>query len=593
MRFPGWHTQRERKRQESEKHMDISNLISLLSGIALFLFGISLMGAGLKKIAGNRLEILLYRLTNTTWKGLLLGTGVTAVIQSSSATSVMVVGFVNSSMMRFRQAIGIILGSILGTSITGWIICLSSIGGGGGWIQLLSTSTLTGVISVVGIILHSFCKDPSKVHIGDILMGFAVLMFGMSVMSDAVSPLRESAVFLNALTLFSNPILGILIGALFTSVLQSASAAVGILQALSATGVIDFSTAFPIIMGIAIGAAVPVLLSALGASTDGKRTAFIYLFIQALGAAICGGVFYAANAIHPFAVMSVTMNTASIALLNTVFRLVTVIILFPFIGLLEKATCRIIKERTKDSKKAQTELIQLEDRFLPYPALAISQCRDHINAMAERARDSITAAFDVLLDYSDSGFERVAELEEQLDRYEDNIGTYLIKVTRLELDSRQNTEVSKFLHTIPDFERISDHALNIAELAQEIHQKSVVYSDEAVQELAIIRKTIIEIVTTTVDAFVRDDLRLASKVEPLERHVDVLCDELKLHHVNRLQKGVCTLEQGFTFHDLLTNYERISDHCSNIALAMIELELNAFMTHEYIKSADPAKEDKP
>lgn len=569
--------------------MDISNIISLLSGTALFLFGMSLMGDGLKKVAGNRLEILLYKLTNTPWKGILLGAGVTAVIQSSSATSAMVVGFVNSGMMKFRQSIGIILGSIIGTSITGWVICLSSLGGGGGWIELLSTATITGVVSIAGIILRMFSKKQSHVHTGDIMLGFAVLMFGMSAMSGSVAPLTESESFVNVLTVFSNPVLGILAGAAFTAVLQSASATVGILQALAITGAIDFSTAFPLIMGIAVGSAVPVLLSALGASADGKRTSLVYLLTNIFGAVLCGAVFYAVNAAHPFPFLNQTMTTVTIALLNTTFRLVTVLALFPLIGALEKVVCRLIKDQPAAEQK-KPDLIQPEDRFLPYPPLAISQCREFIIAMAAGARNSVLSALALTQEYSDEGFRRVEELEKESDRYEDGVGTYLMKITRRELNSAQNTEVSEFFHTLPDFERISDHALNVAETAQEIHQKGVTYSESAWHELKVIGEAVAEIVSITVDAFSRNDLRLAARVEPLEEVIDELCSQLKQNHVARLQSGNCSLTQGFTFNNLLVDYERISDHCSNIALALLEANGDSFNTHAYLKQLEEAKQ---
>ena len=570
--------------------MDLSNLISLLSGTALFLFGMSLMGDGLKKVAGNRLEVLLYKLTNTSWKGILLGTGVTAVIQSSSATSAMVVGFVNSGMMKFRQSIGIILGSIIGTSITGWVICLSSLsGGGGGWVELLSTATLTGVISIAGIILRMFSKRQSLIHTGDIMLGFAVLMFGMSTMSGSVSPLTESPTFIRVLTVFSNPLLGILAGALFTMVLQSASATVGILQALAITGAIDFSTAFPLIMGIAVGSAVPVLLSALGANADGKRTSVVYLLTNIFGMIVCGSIFYALNAAIHFPFMNRTMTTVSIALVNTIFRTITVLLLYPLIPALEKFTCRIVKEQasTHKSKSGQP---RPEDRFLPYPPLAIAQCREFIIAMAVGARNSLTEALLLPRNYSQKGFDHVAKLEDESDQYEDTIGTYLMKINLRELDAKQNAEVSEFLHTLPDFERISDHALNIAETAKEIHDKSIEYSEEAWHELETMQKAITEIVTLTVDAFSKNDLKLAARVEPLEEVIDDLCNQLKQNHVVRLQNGQCSLEHGFPFNNLLVDYERASDHCSNIALALLEMETHTLNTHKYAKNLEDAKQ---
>ena len=570
--------------------MSIANLISLLSGIALFLFGMALMGDGLKKVAGNKLEVILFRLTGSPLKGFLLGTGVTAVIQSSSATSVMVVGFVNSGMMRVRQAISIVMGAILGTSITGWIICLSDLGGGGGWIDLFSTATLTGIISVVGIVLRMFSKSQTKRHIGDILMGFAVLMFGMSAMSGAVSPLRSDPTFLRILTTFSNPMLGILFGTLFTCVLQSASAAVGILQALASTGVIDFSMALPIIMGIAIGAALPVLLSAIGANVDGKRTAMVYLVVEVVGVIFWAAAFYLVNAFVQFDFMSMTMSSVSIAFVNTLFRFVKVVILLPFIDVIEKVVDLLVKDKPVQAE-ATDETIRLEERFIQHPALAIEQSRITINSMAAEAQENLAEAMRLLHHYSDEGYRTVVEMEQVVDRYEDRLGSYLVKLTGQELSSKQNEDASKFLHTISDFERISDHALNIAQTAKEMREKSIVFSDDALRELAVLESALAEIVHITVNAFIRNDLSLASRVEPLEELIDDLCDELKLHHVDRLQKGLCTLGQGFVFNDLLTNYERVADHCSNIAVAMIELESDSFDTHEYLNSVKEMKSD--
>ena len=570
--------------------MSIANLISLLSGIALFLFGMALMGDGLKKVAGNKLEVILFRLTGSPLKGFLLGTGVTAVLQSSSATSVMVVGFVNSGMMRVRQAISIVMGAILGTSITGWIICLSDLGGGGGWIDLFSTATLTGIISVVGIVLRMFSKSQTKRHIGDILMGFAVLMFGMSAMSGAVSPLRSDPTFLRILTTFSNPMLGILFGTLFTCVLQSASAAVGILQALASTGVIDFSMALPIIMGIAIGAALPVLLSAIGANVDGKRTAMVYLVVEVVGVIFWAAAFYLVNAFVHFDFMSMTMSSVSIAFVNTLFRFVKVVILLPFIDVIEKVVDLLVKDKPVQAE-ATDETIRLEERFIQHPALAIEQSRITINSMAAEAQENLAEAMRLLHHYSDEGYRTVVEMEQVVDRYEDRLGSYLVKLTGQELSSKQNEDASKFLHTISDFERISDHALNIAQTAKEMREKSIVFSDDALRELAVLESALAEIVHITVNAFIRNDLSLASRVEPLEELIDDLCDELKLHHVDRLQKGHCTLLNGFLFNDLLTNYERVADHCSNIAVAMIELESDSFDTHEYLSSIKEMKSD--
>ena len=564
--------------------MSISNIISLLSGVAMFLFGMVLMGDSLKKVAGSKLELVLYRLSSTPLRGMILGTGVTAVIQSSCATSVMVVGFVNSGMMKFRQAIGVVMGSIIGTSITGWVICLSYLGGAaGGLRELLSTATLTGVIAVVGIILRMFCKDSSKHHIGDILMGFAILMFGMQSMSAAVSPLRENPGMIRLLTAFSNPFLGILVGAAFTAILQSASAAVGILQALSVTGAISFSAAFPLLMGIAIGASVPVLLSALGAGTDGKRTAAVYLVVEAIGVTVFGILYYTLNSIFVFPFTGRVMDPFSIAFVNSVFRIVKIGLLAPFIPQIEAFVCRLVPDQPNNDP-VQKNLLELEERFIQHPALAVEQSRLTVCTMAQNAEDNLLTSFDLLEKYSDADFARVQELESNVDRFEDALGSYLVKITGQDLSTSQNKAVSKFLHTISDFERISDHAVNIADAAKELHEKGLVFSDSAAVELAVIRSAVSEIVHISIQAFIKDDTELATRVEPLEQLIDTLCDEMKLRHVDRLQKGQCTLAHGFIFNDLMTNYERVADHCSNIAVAIIELDEESFDTHEYLSS---------
>lgn len=561
--------------------MGIAEVLSLLGGVALFLFGMSLMGDSLKMVAGSKLEVVLYRLSGTQLKGILLGTGVTAVIQSSSATSVMVVGFVNSEMMKVRQAIGIIMGAIIGTSITGWIICLSDIGGNtSGWMELLSTETLTSVVALIGIILYMFSGDMSRRHVGGILMGFAVLMFGMKAMSGAVSGLKDDENFVRILTDFSNPVLGIIVGMAFTSILQSASAAVGILQALAITGAVSFEVAFPIIMGIAIGAAVPVLLSAMGASADGKRTALSYLIIDLFGVIIVSVIFYAVNAFVHFGFMSRTMTAVSIAFVNTLFRVVIVMILAPMTGLIEKFVSLFVKD-DKERLKGLRDMDLLEERFLTHPALSIEQSRQVINSMARCVVKNVTDALSLVDKYTKDGFAEVQKEEELVDRYEDKLGTYLVQITRLELTKQQNIMVGKYLHSITDFERMSDHALNIAECAQEMHDKKLNFSKSATHELSVLRSAVSEIVALAVKAFVEDDLSVAYRIEPLEEKIDSLCDEMKLHHINRISDGTCTLQLGFVFNDLLTNLERMADHCSNIGVAMIELASGALETHDY------------
>ena len=560
--------------------MDITNIISLLGGVALFLFGMTLMGDGLKKVAGNKLELVLYRLTGTPLRGVLLGAGVTAVIQSSSATSVMVVGFVNSGVMKLHQAISVIQGALIGTSITGWIIALSSLEGAG-WTALFSTSNLSAMVAIVGILLRMFSKKQIHHHVGDILMGFAVLMFGMHSMSGAVEPLRENVYFLNLMSGVSHPLLGILVGAAFTAILQSASAAVGILQALSLTGAITFAQAYPLILGIAIGSSLPVLMSALGAKADGRRAAWSYLVIEVLGVLIFGLLYYGLDGIFHFELDNVVVDTFSVALINTIFRAATSFALLPFDRQIEKLTVRLVKE-SEDEKSLAGELDRLDERFLEHPVLAVEQSRMTVNAMARTARENALRAVGLVSSFNESAAHKVELTEDLVDLYEDKLGTYLVKLNTHELNDQQNESVSKYLHTLSDFERISDHAMNILEVAREINEKKIVFSPEAARELAVLTGALTEILQMSVDAFVNEDLALAYRVEPLEERIDVLCDEMKLNHIDRLQEGVCSLGQGFVFNDLLTNYERVADHCSNIAIAMIELQADAYDTHSYV-----------
>ncbi len=572
--------------------MDVTNIVALLGGVALFLFGMSVMGDSLKKVAGNKLEVILYRLSSTPFKGILLGTGVTAVIQSSSATSVMVVGFVNSGMMKVDQAIGIIMGAILGTSVTGWILCLNSLGGSGASIAAyFSTAMITGVVALIGIIMRTAAKKNSTKYVGEILLGFAVLMYGMTAMSAAVSPLRESAEFISILTKFQNPILGILVGIAFTSILQSASAAVGILQALAVTGAITFSIAFPLLMGIGIGASVPVLLSALGASVNGKRTAYIYLIIDILGAVICGSIFYLVNTFVQFSFMSMTMTMIAIALTNTLYRFATVVVLTPAIKMLERFICRMIPSDPSVLAE-QADMDRLEERFLAHPAIAIEQVKLVINSMAEKTKLNVDEAIAVRNNYSAKGIKQVNDLEGLIDRYEDKLGNYLIKLTGSEMTEAQKKDVGVYLHTLSDFERISDHAKNVGESAQELADKQLHFSAKATKEMAVLEAAVTEIMKVTLKAFTAEDIDLAKHIEPIEEVIDDLCDELKFNHIERLQRNDCTQANGFVWNDLLTEYERIADHCSNIGVAIIETSMDGnFNAHEYLDGVKERKDE--
>ncbi len=560
--------------------MSIADAIVLLGGVALFLFGMSLMGDGLKKVAGNHLELILYRLSSTPLRGILLGTGVTAVIQSSSATSVMVVGFVNSGMMKLRQAISVIMGAIIGTSITGWIICLSSAGGSGSSAaaQLFSTESLSAMTAIAGILLHMTAKKQALKHVGDILLGFSVLMFGMKTMSGAVEKLREDEAFLSMVTSFSHPLLGVLAGAVFTAVLQSASAAVGILQALSMTGMITFDKALPMILGIAIGASVPVILSGIGSSVNGKRASFSYPVIEVLRVVLFTVCFYGLNAILHFSFLNETMDMFCIALLNTVFRVVTIAALAPFIPLIEKLMIRLVPPDPQE--EADTGAMKrLEERFLAYPTLAVEQTSISISKMAELTQKALHTAVDMLDEYSEKSMETVRKLEEVADQYEDRIGSYLMKLTGREMTDTQNRAVSQYFRAITDLERISDHALNVAEIAQEKYEKKISFSEKGEKEMNNLKDAVKRIVDISFDSFVNNDMEEACRVEPLEQVIDQVCQHMKEKHAQRLQKGKCTILNGYIFNDLIADFERVADHCSNIAIVIVELTDNAMDVH--------------
>ena len=529
--------------------MSISDIIKLLGGVAMFLFGMSLMGDSLKKVAGNKLELILYRLSGTPLRGILLGAGVTAVIQSSSATSVMAVGFVNSMMMKLRQALAVIMGAVIGTSITGWLIALGGVGGSGSSaaLQLLSTEGISSIAAIAGILMRMICKKKSMKHIGDILMGFAVLMFGMKTMSGAVSGLREDPGFISFLTNFNNPLLGILIGIVFTAILQSASASVGILQAMSSTGLLTMEQTVPIILGIAIGASVPVILSGLGSSVEGRRKN--------------------------------TVNMISIALINTLFRVSTVAVLAWFIPLIEKLMMKLVPANPQE--EAETEdMKRLEERFLAYPTLAVEQTRLTIAKMAQLTERSILGAIALLDNFDQKGYQEVESLEGIVDRYEDKIGSYLMRLTGQEMTDTQNKAVSQYLRAITDLERISDHALNIAQRAEEIRDKKIKFSEKGYREMENLKEAITEILHTSMDSFTTGDPETAYRVEPLEQVIDVICRKMRERHTARLQKGKCTIGNGYVFNDLISDFERVSDHCSNIAIVQVELEDNALDVHE-------------
>ena len=578
----------EIRQTTKEKIMGIfSMILSLLSGVALFLFGMSLMGDGLKMVAGNKLEAFLYRMTNTPLKGVALGTGVTSVIQSSSATTVMVIGFVNSGMMKLKQAIGIIMGANIGTSITGWILCLSYIDGKNGIAKILSTATISAVVAIIGIILRMACKRSVHKNIGNIMLGFAILMTGMQTMSGAVIPLRESKVFIDMLTMFSNPIAGILVGIAFTAVLQSASATVGVLQALSVTGILTFSSAFPIILGIGVGASCPVLVSAIGANKNGKRTALVYLINDLFGLIMWAVVFYSLNAVIHFTFMDQVMTPVSIALLNTVFRLVTVCILFPFINKIEKLVCWLVKDSAEELED-EADFDLLEERLLSYPALAIGQCHRAMNGMAKKVRKNVNRAMNLLNDYQQDKFDKVQRKEDLIDKYESRLGEYLVQLTKREMNTAQTRQVSLYLHTINDFERIGDHASYIAYMSSDMHENKTQFSEDAWDELNVVMEAVREEINLTCKAFLENDKEMAQRVAPLGMVITTLCDELKMRHVERMSSGRCGLEEGTVFTDILNSFNRIAAHCASAMVALMNSGKENMDTHIHDSKVYPS-----
>ena len=564
-----------------------SMVLSLLSGVALFLFGMSLMGDGLKQVAGNKLEAFLYKMTNTPLKGVALGTGVTSVIQSSSATTVMVIGFVNSGMMKLKQAIGIIMGANIGTSITGWILCLSYIEGSNGIAKILSSATIAAVVAVIGTIMRMICKRKTHKNIGNIMLGFAILMTGMQTMSGAVTPLRESKVFIDMLTMFSNPIAGILVGIAFTAVLQSASATVGVLQALSVTGILTFSSAFPIILGIGVGASCPVLVSAIGANKNGKRTALVYLLNDTFGMLIWSIGFYTINAFVHFDFLDNIMSPVSIALLNTVFRLVTVCVLFPFINKLENLVCWLVKDSAEELED-EADFDLLEERLLAYPALAIGQCHRAMSGMAKKLRKNVNRAMNLLNEYQQSKFDKVQKKEDLIDKYESRLGDYLIKLTKHEMNTAQTRQVSLYLHTINDFERIGDHASYIAYMSSDMHENKTQFSEDAWDELNVVMEAVREEINLTCKAFLENDKEMAQRVAPLGMVITTLCDELKMRHVERMSSGGCGLEEGTVFTDILNSFNRIATHCASAMVALMNSDKENMDTHIHDSKVYPS-----
>ncbi len=560
--------------------MTIFNVLALLGGLALFLYGMDIMGDGLKKLAGGRLEIILRKLTSNPLKGFLLGCVVTAIIQSSSATTVMLVGFVNSGIMTLGQTIGIIMGANVGTTVTAWLLSTSEISGTG-WLELLKPSSFTPILAVIGVVLLMTTKSDKKKDLAAILLGFAVLMFGMEAMSGAVSGLKDDPAFAQTLVMFENPVMGILVGTLLTAIIQSSSASVGILQALSMTGAIPFAMAIPIILGQNIGTTITPILSAITGNRESKRVAFTCLFVKFLGVIIVAPAFYILNAFMDFAFMDNAIGPMWIAIIHTAFNIVSTVILLPFISLIEKAAVKVIRGKKQQEEKDET-FAALDERFLSIPSFAIDNSRHLVCDMALLAQRAFEDATLLTKNYDKKLNEEIAKKEKEVDRYEDKISSYLVKVSGVNLSTKDSREVTELLHCIGDIERISDHALNIAEAATEMHEKQIEFSDEAKKEMTIISSATNEILILAVQALMENNLETAKKVEPLEQVIDRLKRHIKNNHIKRLKEGNCTVEYGFVLSDLLTNFERIADHCSNIAVCLLEIAQGALDTHEYL-----------
>lgn len=566
--------------------MNIFGFLSLLGGLAMFLYGMNVMGGGLEKVSGGKLERVLEKLTSNPLKAVLLGAGVTAVIQSSSATTVMLVGFVNSGIMKLSQAIGIIMGANIGTTATSWLLSLTGIESENFFISMLKPTSFSPILAIIGIILLMSSKTDKKKDIGEILIGFAVLMFGMDAMSSAVKPLADVPEFTGILTKFSNPLLGVLVGALLTAVIQSSSASVGILQALSVTGAFTYGSVIPIIMGQNIGTCVTAMLSAVGANKGAKRTAFVHLYFNIIGSVVFLTVYMTANAIFHFSFANETVGIAGIAAIHSVFNVFATLVLLPFTKALEKlAYITIPVDESELSKAGEEEEFKiLDSRFLATPNFAIEQCINVAKQMAELTKDTLISAKGLLKEYSQEVAEKVEQRENLIDKYDDKLSVYLTQLNSQNLSYRDSQMVSTLMHSINDFERISDHALNLMEIARKMNRKEIEFSQKAQVEIEIFGSAVEDILERSVRAFVENDMELAQTVEPLEEVIDDLNKQIKKRHVKRMRRGKCTVDTGLVFADVTANFERVADHCSNLAVYMMQMEDASLEAHEYINT---------
>ncbi len=566
--------------------MGIADIISLLGGLAFFLFGMTLLGDGLKKVAGSKLETVLGKLTSNPVKGVLLGALVTAVIQSSSATTVMVVGFVNAGIMQLANAVGIVMGANIGTTATGWVLTLANVEGEGGF----TSATVFAFIAFIGIILYFFCRKQTQKNIGLILLAFSVLMSGMQTMSSAMDPLKENEAFLQFISAASNPVVSLLIGVLVTAVIQSSSASIGILQALSATGAISYEVAIPMVLGMCIGACVPVLLSAIGTNANGKRTAIIYLYFNIVGSTLFMVPFYLAHAFLGFDFMVLPASAFGIAVFNTVFKVAATLVQLPFTGgLVRLAVLTIREERSEDDEEDQENL--LDEIFLDYPPLALEQSGRTVVRMAGAAVKNLERSIDLFTKFSQEKYDKILSRENVVDRYEDRLGNYLFHLNSRGLNERETLISSHYLHCLTDLERISDHAVNLAALAKEMEEKGIGFSPDGLEDMTRAADAVREIVDLAQRALTLEDIRLAQQVEPLEEVISTMLEKMKLGHIRRLQNGACTLEMGFILNDLINNFERVAAHCSNVALAVLELRYADLQFHDYAR--DVRQGDQP
>ena len=573
--------------------MDTFDVISLFGGLAFFLYGMHLLSTSLEKMVGGKLERVLRTMTSNRFKALLLGMGITIAIQSSSAMTVMLVGLVNSGIMELSQTIGVIMGSNIGTTATAWILSMSGISSDNVFIQLLKPANFSPIVALIGIILIMFTKSSKKKDVGSVCVGFAILMFGMTMMSSSVEGLAELPQFKEIIMMLNNPIVALLVGTIITAIIQSSAASLGILQSLAMTGSISFNMAFPIILGQNIGTCVTALLSSIGASKNAKRVTAVHISFNCIGSLIFLVCFYTADAIFNFSFTDQPISSFMIAVVHSVFNVVTTFLLLPFCKQLEKLAFLIVRDKkTKNPAEtaADPHAVLLDDRILRSPSFAIAECRNVTAKMATLVRDTLVSAIGLLTHFDEDAAIQVEKNEEIVDHYEDKLGSFLVKISSKDLSHDDSNDVAQLLHTIGDFERISDHAVNLLRVAREIHEKNLKFSDKATEELRIITNAVLEILDITTDAFVENDLRLAVEVEPLEQVIDNLKAELKNRHIRRLQEGKCTIELGFVHSDILTNYERISDHCSNIAVCMIQIKESSMDMHSYLNEVKSSGE---